>query len=336
MKRKIVHGFVCGWMLGMGVVSAQGEVLNGTNYGSTQYNVGITNQTAEVVNNVKFCTPLSNTSDITNAGFLANWSVSQYLDDWDGDGIAEVCYDFTSAGNLDDFGDGRSGEIVVNTSSTMSPLAMKNANGTVQAWGAVDGDLIFGGEVFYSEAFNPYSSIDVVSANGRVTGIGIDCANDSGDCSEEVYWGNTLVLSAVADSGYEFDGWSGCPGPNGSECSVTSAGPVSVTANYVPVYQLTVSAIHSQVVSESSGKISCPDDCSDNSYSYGDTEGLIGSCNTGYHSGRWSGDGVLNNDVYEIIFDADKTAVFQCVPESSILNYIPTILAAPAGRDRKK
>ncbi len=68
------------------------------------------------------------------------------------------------------------------------------------------------------------------SGNGTVTSVpaGIDCGND---CTERYNWDTQVTLTAKADSGYRFDGWSGaCTGTG--KCVVKMTTAKNVTARF--------------------------------------------------------------------------------------------------------
>ena len=66
------------------------------------------------------------------------------------------------------------------------------------------------------------------TGNGTVTGPGIDCGSD---CTENYTSGTSVTLSATADTGSSFAGWSGgCTGTD--NCSVTMSAAQSVTATF--------------------------------------------------------------------------------------------------------
>ncbi len=69
------------------------------------------------------------------------------------------------------------------------------------------------------------------TGTGSVSGDGITCG---GDCTETAEVGTVFVLSATADSGSSFDGWSGCDSVDGNSCTVTLAsGGTTVTASFL-------------------------------------------------------------------------------------------------------
>lgn len=61
--------------------------------------------------------------------------------------------------------------------------------------------------------------------NGKITGRGIDCGSGtSGDCTEVFDEGASVVLTAIADSGYRLGEWIGCT-------SVTSSCTLAMSVN---------------------------------------------------------------------------------------------------------
>lgn len=67
------------------------------------------------------------------------------------------------------------------------------------------------------------------SGGGTVTGAGINC---SGTCSYSYSSGTNITLTASANSGYTFSGWSGCDSISGTTCYVTMNANKTVTANF--------------------------------------------------------------------------------------------------------
>jgi hypothetical protein len=66
------------------------------------------------------------------------------------------------------------------------------------------------------------------SGTGNVTGSGIACGSD---CSEAYPAGTSVTLTAVADAGSTFTGWSGACSGTGA-CAVLMDAPKSVTATF--------------------------------------------------------------------------------------------------------
>jgi hypothetical protein len=93
------------------------------------------------------------------------------------------------------------------------------------------------------------------SGLGHVTATGISCPSD---CSESYPYGTMVTLTATADTGNAFTGWSGaCAGTN-STCTVSMTGATSVTASFVTAYTVSVNvgAAYSIAVSPNGG--TCP------------------------------------------------------------------------------
>ena len=68
------------------------------------------------------------------------------------------------------------------------------------------------------------------TGTGTVAGTGINCG---GDCSESVLDATPVVLTATADAGSTFAGWTGCDSVAGNQCTQTvSGGNETVTANF--------------------------------------------------------------------------------------------------------
>lgn len=79
------------------------------------------------------------------------------------------------------------------------------------------------------------------TVTGRVSGaVVLTCSSAS--CVARVANGDTLTLSASANTGYRFGTWSRAGCLAGLPCTFTVNGPAIVTANYVRRYALTVSA----------------------------------------------------------------------------------------------
>lgn len=77
-------------------------------------------------------------------------------------------------------------------------------------------------------------NLDVtIEGAGRVTAApaGIDCP---GTCSQPFDADSDVVLTATADVGSGFSGWSGCEAPIGTQCRVHIDGSLAVTARFTP------------------------------------------------------------------------------------------------------
>ena len=76
-------------------------------------------------------------------------------------------------------------------------------------------------------------------ANGRITGLGIDCGGEGADCSQAHPDGTAVTLAAAADSGHLLRGWTGdCSGTGG--CVLVMDADKSVGASFAAARTLTV------------------------------------------------------------------------------------------------
>ncbi|MGK7296039.1 MAG: InlB B-repeat-containing protein [Candidatus Wenzhouxiangella sp. M2_3B_020] len=127
-----------------------------------------------------------------------------------------------------------------------------------------------------------------VSGSGSVTSspAGINCP---GDCSESYAQGTVIDLTAAADPGFTFDGWSGDCAGTGS-CQVTMDQARSVTATFTQiVHPLTVQVSGSGSVASSPAGINCPGDCSED-YGEGTAVTLTATPDAGFAFDGWTGD----------------------------------------------
>jgi hypothetical protein len=125
--------------------------------------------------------------------------------------------------------------------------------------------------------------------HGTVTGIGIVCGTGGVDCTETYDYGTVVPLTATADAGYNFGGWSGdCTGTGA--CSVTMTTARTVGASFLQRFTLTVTApAHGTI---SAAGISCGtagSDCTE-TYDYGTVVPLTVAADSGYRFRVWTGD----------------------------------------------
>jgi len=71
------------------------------------------------------------------------------------------------------------------------------------------------------------------------------CTTAQATCEFYPQPGDTVTLTAVADAGSRFTGWTNCPSGSTSPCMFTVSGFQNVVANFVPAYNLTVSKLDS-------------------------------------------------------------------------------------------
>ena len=180
------------------------------------------------------------------------------------------------------------------------------------------------------------------SGSGTVTSApeGISCGET---CSESFPRGNTVTLTAKADNGSAFQGWSGGGCSGIGECAVVMNEDKIVVANFEPVttYPLTVSlfgAGSGTVTSDPQG-ISCGNDCSEE-FNVNATVTLTASAATGSAFQGWSGEGCTGTGTCTVTMSQARsvTANFETVPTHSLTVFrfgagTGTVTSAPEGID---
>ncbi len=192
------------------------------------------------------------------------------------------------------------------------------------------------GNTTVTAEFNALYELSVnVNGNGTVTSspAGIDCGSD---CAEIIESGETITLTATADSGHTFTGWTGggCTGTD--PCAVTVDAAKSVTAQFEPLYVLTISIAGSGSVD--GGAIgNCASTCTLTVVS-GTTVTLTAAAASGSIFDGWTGEcSGSENCVISISEDASVTATFTEVPNALDVTVTKTgsgtgtVTSTPAG-----
>ena len=118
--------------------------------------------------------------------------------------------------------------------------------------------------------------------------------------------GETVVLTAVPDPNYRFDGWSGALSDSNNLAKLVMDGDKQVTAIFaLKTYSLEISGVGGSVTKS-------PDKAN---YNHGETLLLIGVPKKGYSFIYWSGDLSDSNNRTTLVMDADKS-----VTASFVLN----------------
>ncbi len=169
---------------------------------------------------------------------------------------------------------------------------------------------------------------------------GISCGSGGSDCSEN-YTGNTQVtLTAVADPGAVFTGWSGGGCSGTGECVVTMNADTTVTAAFEDLHSLSVMADGTGsggVVSTPSG-ISCGlggSDC-DELYGAGTEVTLIATPDYGSSFAGWSGGGCSGTGQCVVTVNADTSVTASFEPGYTLTASLAgtgfgNITSAPSG-----
>jgi len=116
-------------------------------------------------------------------------------------------------------------------------------------------------------------------------------------------YGESVTLTASADAGYSFSGWSGAASGTNSSVTIVMDGDKSVTANFAAIsYTLSIAATNGSVAASPQKA----------GYSYNESVSLQAVPNTGYHFTGWSGSLSGSTNPASIVMNADKsvTAAF--------------------------
>jgi hypothetical protein len=159
-----------------------------------------------------------------------------------------------------------------------------------------------------------------VSANGNGTVSSSDGNINCGNVCSYTYDGDTQVtLTATPAQGWVFSSWNGCDTVNGNVCTVTLHTNRNVTATFLILYQLSVSASGNGTVTSSDGYINCGPTCS---YMYvsGTQVTLTATPAQGWAFTSWSGCDFLNGNVCTVNLNANRsvTATFSILYQLSV------------------
>jgi hypothetical protein len=109
-----------------------------------------------------------------------------------------------------------------------------------EGWAVGQNNNVYAGVLLHQDASAALTVDKFGNGTGRVTSnpAGINCGDD---CSETFAYGSLVTITAQADIGSTFTGWSGgCPGTD-PECVLTMDGDITVTATFCLPPQLSVS-----------------------------------------------------------------------------------------------
>jgi uncharacterized repeat protein (TIGR02543 family) len=144
------------------------------------------------------------------------------------------------------------------------------------------------------------------NGSGTVTGGGIGCG---ATCSASLVPGAAVTLTAAADPGSTFAGWTGCDGVAGATCNVTLDGDRAVTATFEPVavtYVLTVQKSGSGSGTITGGAIGCGSTCS-SSVAAGTAVALTATPDAVSTFAGWSGCDGVTGATCNVTMGADRT-----------------------------
>ena len=119
--------------------------------------------------------------------------------------------------------------------------------------------------------------------------------------------GTSVTLTATADSGFEFTGWSGDASGTTNPLTITMDADKTVTATFAPIQRtLTLNATN--------GSVSAAPNPSTGSYDDGSVVTLTATPDSGYEFTGWSGDASGMTNPVNITMDADKTVTANFSP----------------------
>jgi hypothetical protein len=176
--------------------------------------------------------------------------------------------------------------------------------------------------------------------SGTVTSSpsGIDCG---GDCEEEYEEGKVVTLTAAADTGNEFTGWSGGGCSGTGNCMVAMGAAKSVSAGFAPIPgQFGVKVVKAGsgigTVTSSPAGIDCGGDC-EQAYTEGQTITLSAAAEPGSIFSGWSGGGCSGTGACEVTASAEVTVTFALEKHQLAVSKAGggsgTVTSSPAGID---
>ncbi|CAL2105085.1 putative repeat protein (TIGR02543 family)/predicted secreted protein (Por secretion system target) [Tenacibaculum sp. 190524A02b] len=127
--------------------------------------------------------------------------------------------------------------------------------------------------------------------------------------------GTSVVLTAIPNAGYQFDGWSGDVTGNTNPLTITMDADKTITATFSKIQRtLTVNATN--------GSVSTNPSPTNGTYDDGTSVVLTATPDAGYQFDGWSGDATGNTNPLTITMDADKniTAMFSKIQRTLTVN----------------
>jgi hypothetical protein len=164
------------------------------------------------------------------------------------------------------------------------------------------------------------------NGSGSVTGSGVSCGSD---CTEVFVETTVVTLTAGADTGSAFSGWSGACKNTTGDCVVAMTEAKTVTATFtLNTYPLTVSLAGdgSGTVSSQPAGVDCPIGACQASFDYGAAVTLTAVATISSTFGGWSGDCSAAGDCTVTMTETRSvTATFALVADTEYAIYLPFI-----------
>ena len=176
----------------------------------------------------------------------------------------------------------------------------------------------------YAPASVDSAEVDI-TWNPELFGLGITVVGDgtvqadagfscTDECEEDIIAGTVVSLTAVADEGWEFAGWSGvCVGTGACIITMDAAKDVTATFTEIPTFDLNIEVIGSGTVQADAG-FDCTDECTETLVA-GTVVSLTAVADEGWVFAGWSGV-CVGTGLCLITLDAakDVTATFTEIP----------------------
>jgi uncharacterized repeat protein (TIGR02543 family) len=129
--------------------------------------------------------------------------------------------------------------------------------------------------------------------------------------------GQTIPISAGANTGYSFSNWSGDLSGTSSSASLVMTAPKTVTANFTQnQYTLTINILPT-------GSGSVTKNPNKTSYTHGETVTLTAAANSEYTFNNWSGDGTGSTNPITVSMTGPKTVTANFNANPGVLSVTP-------------
>ena len=167
------------------------------------------------------------------------------------------------------------------------------------------------------------------TGSGTVTSApgGIACGSD---CTEGYANGTSVTLTAAAESGSTFGGWSGSGCTGTGTCTVSMTATRTVTATFTTVQRtltVTKAGTGSGTVTSAPGGIACGGDCTEG-YANGTSVTLTAAAESGSTFGGWSGSGCTGTGTCTVSMTAARTVTATFTQNPG--NQPPSVNAGPS------
>ena len=167
-------------------------------------------------------------------------------------------------------------------------------------------------------------TLTINATNGSVNVTGASNSKNQNN-SNDFYFdhGETTTITAVPDTGYQFDGWSGDATGTTNPLSITMDTDKTVTATFSLIERtLTINATNGRVNVTGASNSKNQNNSNDFYFDHGETTSITAVPNAGYQFDGWSGDANGSANPLSLTMDADKTitATFSPIQHTLTIN----------------